>query len=196
MGLAESFVPRVVTGKTELQGILRQQVRLGGTVSHVTGAASLVLDDAVYLLAGEGLPIVALEADIAAAGVHHEGVVRGMRIVTGRALPLAHGAVDALLVQTQIFLAMAGEADLVPRFLQQQLGNDAVRQVAFLAFLLLDHRMNMLLGQKVFVKVLVTVDAALAAEGTLGRLGLSDGDSRREGDDHRRQDCHPYPVFS
>ena len=61
---------------------------------------------------------------------------------------------------------MAGIADLIPRLFEEKLGNDAVTQMAFLAFSLFDHRMDIFHCEVGVGKLTVTVETLLADEGS------------------------------
>jgi hypothetical protein len=66
---------------------------------------------------------------------------------------------------------MAGEADVVVRILHQEFGNDAMRQVALLAFEILDDGMNIFLAEILLLEIIVAVDAAFSGKASLRLAG-------------------------
>ncbi len=85
-----------------------------------------------------------------------------MGVMTGRAFCLLHGCVDISPVQSNLLSAMTIIADFVSLLFQQQVGNDAVAEVAGLAVSLLNNRVHVFHPEVLICKFLVTVEALLA----------------------------------
>jgi len=73
-----------------------------------------------------------------------------MRVVAKRALPIFQRTVDMGFFQAEILFAVAGVADIVADFLENELGDDPVAEVATFAFFFFRHRMD-ILHRKIFL---------------------------------------------
>ena len=78
-----------------------------------------------------------------------------------RALTVFQGRVNMGLVRSDLFLAMAGIADLIPDLFENELGDDAVAKMTVLALPFLDDRMHILHGKIFFRKFSMAVKAIL-----------------------------------
>jgi hypothetical protein len=102
-----------------------------------------------------------------------EKVIRlgGMRVVAEDAFSLLECGVDIGLVQSDLFPAVAGIADLIAFFLKDELGDKPVPQVTLFAFLLLDQRMDVFHAKGLVRKFLVTVQALSGGKPTFSVWG-------------------------
>jgi len=89
-------------------------------------------------------------------------LVRAVGGMTGKASLLRRSLVDHFLPVSGLGVALV--ADLVALFLENQLGNQAVPQMAGITFPLFDNGMDVLHPEVLFGELLVTVEAVLLRE--------------------------------
>jgi hypothetical protein len=82
----------------------------------------------------------------------------GMGIMAGCTSPSFQGSMNVGLVQTYFLFGMAGITDLIPLFFQQKLRNQAMAEVAVLAFFLFHNRMDILHRQVLIGELLVAIE--------------------------------------
>lgn len=158
VGLFESAVFRVVTGEAERRTFMEQQILLVGAVRSVAGQASLLFQGGVNDLFLELFPVVALIAQLAALGLEQVGGIGGMGIVALGAFPLLESAMDIGFIHANRLLGMALQAKRIAGFLEQQLGNDAMAEVAVMALAFPGHRMHTFFGKIGLGKFFVTIE--------------------------------------
>ena len=130
----------------------------------IVAAIAAVLEGGVDVGALEGLTVVTLEAGLRPLRAQQVATLGAVRVVTGRALPALEAGVDVGPVQADLFLAVTGETELIAVFLEQQLRDDAVSEVALLAVPGLHAGMQVLQTENLFREVLVAVRAFLRFE--------------------------------
>lgn len=75
------------------------------------------------------------------------------------AFSFSQRSMNIFLIQPDLLCLMTGQTDLVAFFLQQQLGQDAVPQMACLAFLFFDDGMHILHGKVFAFKLGMAIQA-------------------------------------
>ena len=81
------------------------------------------------------------------------------------------GRMNGLLVKTDLLFGVAGIANLVALFLQDQLSHQAMPHMAVFALLLLDRRMNVLHPHVLVGELLMAVEAVPPAKPGFSRFG-------------------------
>ena len=164
MGFLEGRLGTVMTAETERRCCFDQQVFFIGTVSQMTGRASLFRLYLMHdLLLVVGL-LMTLEARLIPLLLEQMDSRRRVRIVTGNAFPPFQHRMHIRFVQPYFFPAVAGKTDLIAIFFQEKLGDDPVPQVAPFTVLLFDHSMNILHAHVFVSELLVTIEAILAGK--------------------------------
>jgi hypothetical protein len=109
------------------------------------------------------LLIVFLLVALIARGIARclEQVIRlgRVRVMTERTSSSLDGGVDIGLVQSDLFPAVTGIADLISFLLKDELGDQSMPQVALLTFLLFDRKVDVFQAKGLIRKFLVTVQA-------------------------------------
>jgi hypothetical protein len=133
--LLERTFPGIVTGKAQRDRRLDQQVFFVGSVGEVARLASACGYDFVDGFLLVALLFVALVAKFGTFRLQEVACLGGVRVMARGAFPPRQYGVNVGLVHPDFLLGVAGVADLVAVFLEDQPRNDPVANVALLAFL-------------------------------------------------------------
>lgn len=158
----------------EAQGRFRlgEQIVHIGSVGEVTCFAAIGLQDFMRYFLLVVLLLVALGADSRAFLLKQMGYRGRMGIMTIRAFPCPHSRVHFSLVQSHFFYGMARVAKIILGFLQEQLGNLAVPEMAVLAFFLFHHLVHIFHAEILVGKFFMAIQTLLLFKFPLGnRLG-------------------------
>lgn len=93
---------------------------------------------------------VALITKIAPFGFKQVIRLRCVRVMAERTLPIFQRCVNMSLVGPDLLLAVTGIAGLIPDILQNELGDDAVAEMAILAFFFFDDNVH-IFHRKIFL---------------------------------------------
>jgi hypothetical protein len=126
---------------------------------------------------------VALIAELAPFGLEQVIGLRRVGIMAERALSSSlQGCVNMCLVHPDLFFGMACVADLVPDILENELGDNAVAEVAILAFLFFYDRVHIFHRKVLLCKLGMAIKTVLPHKRLFFYSGLA-----REQKDHARQ---------
>jgi hypothetical protein len=189
MGFLEIAGAAVMAGNAQFRRLGGEQVLLRGGVGGVALQAALVVDDRVDDFAAVFPFIVAGETDRIPLFRQEVRLIRGMRIVAGNAFPLAHSGMDVALIQLQVLDLVAGVAEVIALFLQNELCHHPMAKMALLALFLRHHLVDVLSGKILIGKIRVAVQTAFLGESSfLGRGVLTEG---KDGQTAAKQRCSP-----
>ncbi len=173
-----------MAGQAEALCFLEEKVRLIGAVGRMAGAAAVRLYDPVNGFLLEAVLLMALIAFLFPFGFQEVLSLRPVRVVARDAVASFERAVDIRLVQPDLFLFVAAEAQRVHVRLEQQFGQNSVPQMAFLALALFRNRVDALQGKIFIGKLFVAAEAILLRE----RLPRRRGIDRKENREHAKDE--------
>lgn len=171
--LLERCRPLVVTGKAEGHFRLCQQIALIRTVRKMARSAAPCLERLVHDLFLIGPSRMALITDLVAFTGEQVRRLRRVGIMAEGALPRLERRMHARLVHPDLFFAVTSIAEVVSFLFQDQFRDDAVPQVAVLAFLLLDHGMHVFHREVLALELGVAVKTVFPREFSLRQRGVA-----------------------
>jgi hypothetical protein len=138
-----------------------QKAFLVRTMREMAGCTTLLPNFMGYLLLII-FPFVTLKASFVSLCFQQPIVLGGMRIMALNASSSLQGGVDIRFIHPYLIFTVAGIADVISFFFQNQLGHDAVPKMAVLALLVFDRSMNILHCHIFVGKLFVAVEAISA----------------------------------
>ena len=151
--LLERPFPGIVTGNTQRDRRLDQQVFFVGSVGEVARLASARGQDFVDGFLLVAFLLVALVAKLGTFRLQEVTRLGGVRVMARGAFPARQCGVNIGLVHPDFLLAVAGVADLVALFLEDQPRNDPVADMALLAFFLLGHGVHIFHRRNIYPRI-------------------------------------------
>lgn len=140
----------------------------------MAGLASFFEQHSMNNLLLEGIFFMASVTDVIPLCHQHGWRLGAMGVMALRTLATLERRMNIFPCQTDFGRCMAVQADFVALFLEQQLGNPSVAEMAVFAFFLLDDRMEVFHGKKLCFKFLVAVQTVLAGQLSSGVAVRSD----------------------
>jgi len=184
----------VVAGDTKGNFIILEKIGLIRAMGEMTGVAGLFLQDLMNYFLFVVLLVVALVTGLLACRHEEVACLGCVRVVAVGAFSFFQCRMDYRFFKSQGLSFMAGIADLIPRLFEQKLGNDAVPQMAFLAFSLFDYRMDIFHCEVGVGKLRVTVETLLANEGSPFGSGSAGGKVNNRAQEKYDYCCQVYTV--
>jgi len=169
--LLETPFPGFVAGKAKRRLCTGEQVGVFRPVGEVAAAAPFLLEYGMDDLPLERFFRMALVARLRAFRLEEMASIRSVRVVAGGAVSLPERRMDIWKGKTDRLLAVTDQAQIGPLFLQEDLRNDPVTQVAFLALSLLHQTVHGFPLEVFLREILVAIEAALLLESPLLRPG-------------------------
>jgi hypothetical protein len=186
VGLFKGALLRIMARQAQRRFRRYQQIGLIGAVGEVAALAgfrSQCLVDGFLL---EAFTLMTLKANLSALCLEQITFHGCMRIVAVDALAIFQAGMDKGFIEPDVLIVVAGKTKLIAFSFQQQLGHNAVTQVAVLTFFFLDHRMHIrhreIFGGKIGVAVQTFLALKLEFTGPPGRR-------RRTGGKVNEPDC-------
>ena len=171
VGLFERCLVTIMTPQAERSLTFHQKILLIRTVSKMAGGASFIPNFVGHFLFII-LFLMTLITSLVAFCLHQVARLRGMGIMAESAIPFVQNSMDMRFIQPYLFFAMAGIADLIPLFLQEEFWNHPMPEVTVLAFLLFDNGVDTLHSEVLIRKFLVAVEAILPRKPPFATRGL------------------------
>jgi hypothetical protein len=140
---------------------LDKEVLLVGTVCEVAGRATFLphlMNDLLFKIPF----FVTLKTGCVPFRLQQVVELGSVRIMALSAFPSPQGRMHIRFVHPDLFFAVAGIADFIPFFFQDQFGYETVPEMAVLAFLLFDGGMDVFHPHILLSKFLMAVEAPLA----------------------------------
>ena len=130
-----------MTSNTKWRLRFHQKVLLIRTMGEMTGRTALLPHFMSYLLFII-LLLVTLKASFVPFGLQKVTELGSMGVMTLTAFPSLQSSMDIRFIHPYLILTVAGIADFVAFFLEDELRNQSVPEMAILAFLVFDGCMD------------------------------------------------------